>query len=154
MHTRAFAPEQDAEFVFRVFADVRAAELSAACVDAAGLLVLLRMQHRAQLASYHHEYPRAERTLFMLEHEPVGYWLLDRAAEALTLIDFAVLSSFRGRGLGSALLRELQRDVDVPIRLHVRRGNPARRLYERLGFATVASTSAELAMEWRPSCAA
>jgi ribosomal protein S18 acetylase RimI-like enzyme len=154
MQARAFVPEQDADFVFRVFADVRAAELSGACVDAAGLLMLLRMQHRAQLASYHRDYPRAERTLFLLEHEPVGYWLLDRAADALTLVDFALLSSVRGRGLGSALLGGLQRDVSVPIRLHVRPESPARRLYERHGFATVASRPMELAMEWRPSCAA
>ncbi|HEY6879152.1 MAG TPA: GNAT family N-acetyltransferase [Polyangiales bacterium] len=150
MHTRTFVPEQDSEFVFRVFADVRASELSAACMSSDGLLALLRMQHRAQLAHYQQAYPRAERTLLLHQQEPIGYWLLDRAADALTLVDFALLAPFRGRGLGSALLRELQGQARVPIKLRVRPENPARRLYERLGFATQASTPSELCMEWRP----
>jgi ribosomal protein S18 acetylase RimI-like enzyme len=150
MQTRAFVPEQDSEFVFRVFADVRATELSAACANGDGLLALLRMQHRAQLASYQQAYPRAERTVFVQQHEPIGYWLLDRAADALTLIDFALLAPFRGHGIGAALLRELQGQAHGPIRLRVRPDNPALHLYERLGFAVVGNAPSELSMEWRP----
>jgi predicted GNAT family acetyltransferase len=37
-----------------------------------------------------------------------------------------------------------------PVRLHVVSSNPARRLYERLGFVQVGTAGAHLALEWRP----
>jgi ribosomal protein S18 acetylase RimI-like enzyme len=149
MQTRAFSPERDADFVFALFCELRAAELSAACSSEAALRSLLGMQHQAQLAWYRRAYPGAERTVFLREQQAVGYWLLDRTREALTLVDFALAAQCRGRGLGGALLRSLQQQAgELPIRLHVRPDNPALRLYQRLGFTITASSATELAMEW------
>jgi ribosomal protein S18 acetylase RimI-like enzyme len=46
----------------------------------------------------------------------------------------------RGRGIGTALMNSLiaRADaVDKPVTLHVEPWNPAKNLYERLGFETV-----------------
>lgn len=54
----------------------------------------------------------------------------------------AVLPDFRGQGIGTQLLNHLLvavRGVYPAIMLSVRRSNPARSLYERMGFETVAT---------------
>lgn len=68
----------------------------------------------------------------------------------------SVLPEYRGRGVGSRLMRDmiawLRRDGAARASLSVQRSNPARHLYERLGFETVKAGSDELVMklELRP----
>ena len=57
------------------------------------------------------------------------------------MIDIALLPDHRGRGIGARLLRDVLHEATaagLPVRLSVERSNPARSLYERLGFRTVA----------------
>jgi len=52
-------------------------------------------------------------------------------------MDIAFLPEFRGRGLGTRLLRALFAEADASRRevsIHVERLNPALELYRRLGF--------------------
>jgi len=49
----------------------------------------------------------------------------------------------RGRGVGSALIQTGVQRCGGPVKLHVEYENPARRLYERLGF-----TSKYAEMRW------
>ncbi len=50
------------------------------------------------------------------------------------LLFVAVDSSMRGRGIGARLIRQAQQLCNGDIKLHVDYDNPARRLYERMGF--------------------
>jgi ribosomal protein S18 acetylase RimI-like enzyme len=67
--------------------------------------------------------------------------------------------SQRGRGLGTRLLRALQRACPEGLVLSVREENPARRLYARAGFrelparamANPRSGGVSIVMEWRPA---
>ncbi len=52
------------------------------------------------------------------------------------LLFVAVDPSLRGQGIGGALVRRAQSLCHGPIKLHVEYENPAKRLYERLGFTT------------------
>ena len=55
----------------------------------------------------------------------------------------AISPEMQGQGLGAGLLRDLFATAaghGLPIRLQVLRFNPARHLYERLGFAVVGET--------------
>jgi ribosomal protein S18 acetylase RimI-like enzyme len=66
---------------------------------------------------------------------------------------FAVLTEHRGRGIGTAALRMLLGEAaraGKPVRLHVERTNPARHLYERLGFRWIADEGIHWLMEWAP----
>lgn len=50
------------------------------------------------------------------------------------LVYIAVDPNQRGKGTGKALMERVIDTVDGDIALHVEPGNPAKRLYERLGF--------------------
>lgn len=52
------------------------------------------------------------------------------------LVYIAVSGAARGRGLGGALMEQVFEHTEGDIALHVEPDNPARRLYERLGFSS------------------
>ncbi|MFK9714769.1 GNAT family N-acetyltransferase, partial [Escherichia coli] len=65
-----------------------------------------------------------------------GWLWLDDRAEGLHILDISLLPAWRGRGLGTRCLTALAaanegRALSIQVEIH----NPARRLYERLGFA-------------------
>ncbi len=71
------------------------------------------------------------------------------------MVDISLLQSWRGRGVGTALLRQVQiqtRRSGLPMTwLHVEAHNvAAARLYERLGFKIVERGPTHWRMEWRP----
>ncbi|MFF2629221.1 GNAT family N-acetyltransferase [Kitasatospora griseola] len=62
----------------------------------------------------------------------------ERRPGALVLEHFYLAPALHGRGLGTAVLRAALDDADaagLTVRLTVLQGSPARRLYERHGFA-------------------
>jgi ribosomal protein S18 acetylase RimI-like enzyme len=61
------------------------------------------------------------------------------------LVYIAVDGSLRGQGIGKKLITYVQNDLKEGIALHVEPDNPARRLYDRLGF-----THRYLEMRWTP----
>jgi GNAT superfamily N-acetyltransferase len=68
---------------------------------------------------------------------------------------FYLAPRWQGRGLGSAVLRSLLVEADaagVPVRLTVLNGSPARRLYERHGFAWESEDPIDVVMVRRPRC--
>jgi ribosomal protein S18 acetylase RimI-like enzyme len=76
--------------------------------------------------------------LVLVDGEPVGVLTVKDRGHELHLTWVAVLPSFQGRGLGTALVQLAQSEAAAtgrPLSLHVQPDNPARRLYERLGFA-------------------
>jgi ribosomal protein S18 acetylase RimI-like enzyme len=100
---------------------------------------LVALQWRAKQASYLDAYPAASDLVIECSGQRAGRLLVD-AGPPMTVVDIAVVPSFQGTGVATEALRMLLRDADdrgVDIRLHVAVGNPARRLYERLGFAVV-----------------
>ena len=56
------------------------------------------------------------------------------------MIDITILPKFRGRGIGTTLVRDLIKRADKvhkKISLHVDPANPALQLYQRLGFVYI-----------------
>ena len=68
---------------------------------------------------------------------PIGRLYLNYAPGPLGVMDIALVPAARGQGLGSALMQWLVAWADADQRamqLFVEADNPARRLYQRLGF--------------------
>ena len=60
------------------------------------------------------------------------------------LVYIAVDGSERGKGIGKKLMQEVMKNVNGGIALHVEADNPAKKLYEKLGF-----TNKYLEMRWK-----
>ena len=99
-----------------------------------------RMQFNAQTADYRTNYPDASFQVIERDGVAAGRLLVRRSDAAVHVIDIALLPEHRGAGIGTKLLKELQdeaRGADKKLSIHVEQFNPARRLYDRLGFRRV-----------------
>jgi len=88
------------------------------------------------------------------ERQPVGLMRLERRDDEIFLSLIEIAPEFQNRGIGSQLIRELFRECDStrrPMRLFVLKVNPARRLYERLGFVCVEETATHYIMNRPPA---
>jgi ribosomal protein S18 acetylase RimI-like enzyme len=74
------------------------------------------------------------------EGRPAGLFKVARDGLDWLLIQIQLAPELQGQGVGERLIRELigeARRAGASLSLHVLRANPARRLYERLGFRIV-----------------
>ncbi len=81
----------------------------------------------------------------------VGRLLVATRTDEIELLDIALVPGARGGGLGTGLVRWLQHRVavaGVPLVLSVDPGNPAERLYERLGFRLRAEGELHRVLVW------
>lgn len=143
----------DQEFQFRLYSSTRQEEIAAFGWSREQQEAFLRMQFAAQKNWYSTAYPQAAWEIVELEQIPVGRMIVSRGKDSFTLVDITLVSEHRGEGIGTALVRELlQRGSaeSVPVRLQVRKGNPAARLYQRLGFVKTGEDEMYLQMEKLP----
>jgi ribosomal protein S18 acetylase RimI-like enzyme len=134
------AAESDGDFLRALFASTREREL--AFLGAAAQAPFLDLQFKAQRESYRRSYPQATDAIIEVGGAAAGHLYVDRAGAGLHLIDLALLPEYRGRGIGTALLRALLAEAAQgkgKLTLSVAASNPAQSLYERLGFKTVGS---------------
>src|SRR6266545_5844260 len=83
---------------------------------------------------------------------PVGYLCVLHHVDHDFIDEVALVPEAQGRGIGSSLVRDVMGAASkrgVPVRLSVLVNNPARRLYERLGFRVSSIENARVKMEWR-----
>ena len=150
----ALRPEgpEDGPFLLEVYASTRHDEMEATGWPAATREAFVRMQFNAQQQGYRAAFPRAEFAIILLRDQAIGRIVIDRAENEFRLVDIALLPAQRGRGLGTALVQNLQREAAAakkPIRLNVVKGQRAFRLYQRLGFEKTGEAGMRDQMEWR-----
>jgi ribosomal protein S18 acetylase RimI-like enzyme len=136
------AVESDQDFLRALFLSTRERELAALPGGAGAHTQLFNGQFSAQLHSYRHSFPQAIDAIIEVLGVAVGRLYVDRAPGTLHLIDISLLPVYRGRGIGTSLIRALLEEaasVGGSVKLSVAQSNPARSLYERLGFRTVSS---------------
>jgi len=148
----------DLPFLRRVYADARAAELAlVADWSEAQHEEFLRFQFDAQHRHYHAHYPEADYDLILEHGRPIGRLYVCDLPGEIRLMDIALLAGERDRGIGGALVRDLldrAAALGKPVTLHVEDENPAKRLYQRLGFREAGRVSFYRHMRWRPPVAA
>lgn len=87
--------------------------------------------------------------LLLRNDDPIGLLKLDRDGSAWEILQFQLSPQVQGQGIGRQVLEELIKEADragVALQLGVLRGNPARLLYERVGFRVIAEDGAEYRM--------
>lgn len=144
----------DQSFLLSLYASTRSDELDMLPWDDEQKRVFALMQFNAQTQHYHGSYPQAQSSIILRNEEAVGRMVVNEDTKEFTLVDISLLPAHRGHGIGTHLLRELLSkavEATKPVRLHVLLTNPARRLYERLGFSFVQSDSLYCEMIWTPT---
>jgi RimJ/RimL family protein N-acetyltransferase len=86
-----------------------------------------------------------------LDGTAVGYLCVLHEPDHDFLDEIVLVPSAQRRGIGTTLVRAAMKEArcrNVPLRLSVLVNNPARRLYERLGFGVSSVEHSRVRMEW------
>lgn len=127
----------DDRWQLAIYASTRADELALTHWPHAQCEAFVAQQHQAQQQHYRRHFPDSICQLILVGDAVAGRLWVDARPDRLHVLDITLLPGWRGRGLGTRCLRALMdeaaatgRHVGIQVEIH----NPARRLYERLGF--------------------
>ena len=135
----------DAAFLLELYRNVRSAEVNAWGWPAAQRDAFLVMQFEAQRRSYLAAYPESAHQIICCGGAAIGRLLVARVPEGMRLVDIALAAAYRNRGIGAGLIQKLMDDCrrkSCALHLNVMRGNPAHRLYQRMGFRETGADAA------------
>ena len=144
--------DADRDFILSVYGSTREDELATTDWSSEQKSEFCRQQFEAQDAHYRAHYPGATYDLILADGVPAGRLYVDRWDREIRIMEITLLPVTRGRGIGSALLRELQeetRETGKLLSIHVERFNPALTLYQRLGFTLAEDKGVYLLLHWR-----
>jgi len=129
--------DADLPFLLRLYATTRADELAQVPWTDEQKAMFVHQQFEAQHAWWQEHYATERFDLVLVGGQPVGRLYVDVWEREIRIVDIAMMPEFRRGGIGTLLLRRVFREADAagkPVSIHVEVFNPARRLYERLGF--------------------
>ena len=133
------ATEADAAFVYRV----RVAGLKDYVARIWG------WDEAYQTKRFAEHFSPARYQIVVVEGGDAGALSVEDRADEVFLADIELLPEYRGRGLGTAIIAAIVADAaarGLPVSLQVLKVNPARRLYERLGFVLTGQTETHFLM--------
>lgn len=148
------ATGEDAAFLLQVYKGSRGEDLRELGWDETRIADFLEMQYEAQRTFDAQDYAQAKDEVILSAGESAGRLLVDSRESEIRCIDLALLPEFRNRGLGTLILRRLQREAaeaNKPLRLQVIRYSRAVSLFERLGFVRTSESGTHFQMEWKPN---
>jgi ribosomal protein S18 acetylase RimI-like enzyme len=95
-------------------------------------------------------------SLLVIEKDgaPIGQISVGRTGDEIFLAAIAIAPEQQNQGIASQLIRDLLSESDqshLPVTLQVLKVNPARRLYERLGFVHTGETPTHYLMRREPA---
>ena len=129
--------DNDREFLLAAYAAGREIELSMVPWDDALKRAFVEHQFDAQTAHYSAEYENARHDVILLSGEPVGRLYVSRSDDTISILDFAVLNEYRGRGIGSAVVGSLIDEARVSnrsVQVYVETFNPSQAFFTSRGF--------------------
>lgn len=141
----------DRPFLANLYASTRMEELAHTGWPEEAKRDFLDQQFAAQHAHYMRHYAGAEWLIAEYDGSAIGRLYFVHWARECRIIDIAFLPEVRGKGFGSAALRDLIDQASGRIvSIHVERMNPALSLYRRLGFKIAEDKGVYLFLERRP----
>ncbi len=92
---------------------------------------------------------KAQPQVIVAEGRPAGYLEVEDRPTQVHVANIVLLPKLQGQGLGTRILQDVIADATarhLPVHLQVMKGNPARELYERLGFKRIGETEHHIQM--------
>jgi len=84
-----------------------------------------------------------------LGDQSIGWLAIAEHGDHLELVDLHLLPEYQRQGIGSYVIKQLiarAQQQQIAVRLEVLKVNPARTLYERLGFTVIGETATHYVM--------
>jgi len=106
-----------------------------------------RKQFQASLLEFPHR-------IIEWQGQRIGILACQKFPDWIMLNRIFLLPQAQKQGIGTRIIGEILKSASahrLPVRLRVLKVNPARRLYERLGFVVTEETTTHYSMEARPS---
>lgn len=129
--------ENDIPFLYSVYRSTRLEELASANFTEKELEDFLQSQFNLQHTQYMKYYKNPSFDIIMFEGNPAGRLYVDRKEDDIRIIDIALLTEYRRKGIGRILFNNLIKESEsnkIPLSLHVEHNNPILSFYIGLGF--------------------
>jgi ribosomal protein S18 acetylase RimI-like enzyme len=142
--------DTDQAFLVELYESTREDELAQVEWPDGAREAFVEQQFSAQDTHYRTNYPGATLDVIEVDGTPAGRLYVHRGPSDIRIMDIALAPGFRGRGIGTRLLRSLMDEADASGRklsIHVEQNNPARSLYDRLGFRPAGEHGVYVLME-------
>lgn len=144
----------DQSFLDILYRDSRV-DLLAIPLSPVAVQQMIAMQQMSQTRGIAEIYPNAQNWLLLWDVEALGRLVIDINDVEIRLIDIAVISAWRGKGIASQVIRALQDyaiQLGRPISLAVQCNNAdALHVYRRAGFSLRSSDTLFDQMAWHPA---
>jgi len=106
-----------------------------------------------QRARFRDNFDAAESRIIVVDGVDAGSLTVTDGEDSVFLAAIYLAAGFRGRGIGSRVISDVVDDAERggrAVSLQVLKPNPARRLYERLGFVCTGETQTHVLMRRQP----
>ncbi|MEK7829520.1 MAG: GNAT family N-acetyltransferase [Acidobacteriota bacterium] len=134
---------EDEDFLVAVYGSAREQELEMVPWTAEQKEAFLRFQLTAQLQHYKAEYPNAEYSIILFEDQPAGRVYVDRRAKEIRIMDITLLTTHRGKGISSPIIRRLKDEAAAcgkELSINLDKLSQSHPIFERLGFKSTEET--------------
>lgn len=143
------ATSADADFLHRLFVEVETASMPVALP---ALIQMLDQQHESRMTTYRQIFPEATDLIIRKDGTAIGRLMIDLTSRPIHGVDIAILPAWQSKGIGTAVLQAMSKTAQAygtQVSISAIEGQPAQRLYAKMGFEVTGRTSPHVTMLWR-----
>ena len=144
------AVPSDEDFFIVLYRSTREQEMEMGGLPEEEREKFVHFQYNARKLHYDQFYEGAVDQVVMSGKTPIGRLLVQTKEEEIIVVTVELLAEYRGKGIGSRLMKDVLAKATVPVSLHVLQYGGPIELYKRLGFIQTGTTQFHYKMQWYP----
>lgn len=145
--------QKDLPFMQSLYASTREQELAMTNFNSQEKQHFILQQFSAQYMHYTEQYCTDSFNIIEFMGEPIGRFFIEYRSDDIRIVDITIIPERRNQGIATYLFNTLfsrAKKSNQSVSIHVEHNNPAKNLYERLGFKVKSKTNdIYLLMEWK-----